>query len=1086
MKKRILKKTGSVLLATLMAAGTITAMMPKVEVETEAAENSDLQLLYDEPAVADFYEVYAKKFKWLAGKGDGFLEFGRNDPPNYVDGKSHGGDSKYTEAGSVSQAVYDHVSWAKHALPVGNGHMGAMSFGYTDTERVQMNEDTLWTGGPNCTTLSESNNADAYGNVNLENPQKLMSTLVDNAFTNYYNSLESGSMPSDENVSPYKNGLTPNSKEQEGSYQSFCDMMLDFGIDVGKTENYSRGLNLNNAVSFVNYDYDGVTYNRDMFASYPDDVIVYKISASEKGKVNFTLHPEIPHTETLSGSYFSTYADGAANYGKDGSVVAKDDTIYLSGTLNHNGMKFAGTFKVVTTGGTMEASNETNNAKVNSEDNGKITVKDADEAYIVVSLTTDYTADFDKNYTTGETLEQLLDNVKNITDTAAEKGYDKLLENHLTDYQSLFNRVSIDIGGTCTNTTTDELLDKYKEAYQSGESSDYDHYLETLYYQYGRYMLIESSRQGSLPANLQGVWNDMDAAPWSSDYHTNINVQMNYWLAEETNLAEMAQPLVDFANDLRKPGRLSLAKLYGIGYDSDESKIDLNTEDGFIFFCNTTPLGFTGNISSNASFTATATAFLAQNLYDYYAFTQDKDYLKENIYPFLRESSITYLQTLQAGRTDSDKDKLYIVPSWSSEQTASPWTVGTYFDQQLVWQLFNDTIEAMEDLGITPAENMNDEGDVTYKNDDSKLLARLKDAIDRLDPVALGSDGQIKEWQQEYGYNKTKRGANIGESTHRHISQLIALYPGNYITKDDTDLIEGAKIVLENRTDTSTGWGLADRLNLWARTGDGNHSYKLVNALLATATYDNLFDTHAPFQIDGNFGATAGITEMLLQSNAGKVELLAALPDDWDKGSYEGLVARGNFEVDCEWSDKTADYARITAKSGGTLVLDGIDVSRITDESGNAVSYTKDSDGNYVVETTKGQVLNVYASSYTGADKTPKPTPTSGAITTPNVTSTPVSTKTPTVKPTSTPDVTATVTPSSTPTPDTNVLLGDVNENNKVELTDASLLLRAALGIEELTDAQKLRADVNEDGQINLADVTLVLKYALGIIDSYK
>lgn len=381
---------------------------------------------------------------------------------------------------------------------------------------------------------------------------------------------------------------------------------------------------------------------------------------------------------------------------------------------------------------------------------------------------------------------------------------------------------------------------------------------------------------------------------------------------------------------------------------------------------------------------------------------------------------------------------------------------------------------------------MNDECDVTYKNDDSKLLARLKDAIDRLDPVALGSDGQIKEWQQEYGYNKTKRGANIGESTHRHISQLIALYPGNYITKDDTDLIEGAKIVLENRTDTSTGWGLADRLNLWARTGDGNHSYKLVNALLATATYDNLFDTHAPFQIDGNFGATAGITEMLLQSNAGKVELLAALPDDWDKGSYEGLVARGNFEVDCEWSDKTADYARITAKSGGTLVLDGIDVSRITDESGNAVSYTKDSDGNYVVETTKGQVLNVYASSYTGADKTPKPTPTSGAITTPNVTSTPVSTKTPTVKPTSTPDVTATVTPSSTPTPDTNVLLGDVNENNKVELTDASLLLRAALGIEELTDAQKLRADVNEDGQINLADVTLVLKYALGIIDSYK
>lgn len=1068
MKKKFFKRIGAAFISTTMTISSFCGILPaptKAEAaEAEAAQNETLCLWYDEPATADFYEVYAKKFKWLNGKGDGFLEFGRNDAPNYNDGTNHGNDSKYTEAGRVSDAVYNHVSWAKHALPIGNGHIGAMSFGYTDTERVQMNEDTLWTGGPNCTTLSSKNNADAYGNVNISNPQKLMDSLVDNAFTNYYDSLESGDMPNDDNVSPYKNGLTPNSKEQEGAYQSFCEMFIDFGVDVSKTTNYRRGLDLNTATSYVNYDYDGVSYSRDMFASYPDDVVVYKVSASKKGKVSFTLHPEIPHKEVWTGSYFQTHNDGALNYGKDGTVIAESDTITLSGTLKHNGMKFAGSFKVVTVGGSLNASNEINNAKKDNTDNGKIEVSNADEAYIIVSLTTDYTADFDKNYTSGETMEELITKVTDITNNAAEKGYDTLLANHLADYQELFNRVSIDIGGEYTDTPTDELLDSYKEAYNEKSSEDYSHYLETLYYQYGRYMLIASSRQGSLPANLQGIWNDTDAPAWSSDYHTNINVQMNYWLAEETNLAEMAEPLIDYANNLRKPGRLSLAKLYGIGYDKNEENIDLETEDGFIFFCNTTPLGFTGNIASNASFTATATAFLAQNLYDYYAFTKDIDYLRENIYPFMRESCITYLQTLQSGRSENDKDKLYIVPSWSSEQTSSPWTVGTYFDQQLVWQLFNDTLTAMTDLGITPAENMEDEGNTTYKNDDSKLMARLEDAIDRLNPVELGTDGQIKEWQQEAGYNKTKNGTTIGENAHRHISQLIALYPGNYITKDDEELIEGAKLVLTNRTDNSTGWGLADRLNLWARTGDGNHAYKLVNALLATATYDNLFDTHAPFQIDGNFGATAGITEMLLQSNAGKVELLAALPDDWSDGSYKGLVARGNFEVDCEWTNKTATYAKITAKVGGELILDGINIDKITDNNGNEISYTTNENGDYVIQTTEGQILNIYGKNYSGEEKTPAPTN----------------------QPSQNPE--ATNTPETTNIPDENPYykLGDIDNNGSVDLNDTLVLLKAALGIEDLNDSQKAVADVNKDESIDLEDVLLVLKFAVGIIDRFE
>lgn len=1034
----------------------ISANVQWKTVEASEAE-SELELWYDESANATFYEVYAKKFKWLNGNGDGFLEFGRSDGQNYVDGKNHANDTRYTEEGRVTDAVWNGVSWAKHALPLGNGHMGAMVFGYTDTERVQMNEDTLWTGGPNSeSTLQSSNNADVYGNVNISNPEALMNRLVDNAFTNFYSSLESGRMPSTDNdtASPFQNGLTPNSREQQGAYQSFVEMYIDFGIKEEETTNYRRGLNIDNALSEVSYTYENVDYARTMFASYPDDVMVYKVSASEAGKVSFKLHPKIPHMVIYQGRYNGTANNGAARYGKNGNVIAEGDTISVTGSLKHNGMKFAAQFKVVTEGGTMEATNSLGKAQVLD---GAITVTGADSAYIIVSLKTDYVNDFDKNYTTGESLEELTAALEEKVENAAALGYDKLYQNHLDDYSELFGRVKLDIGGEMPNIPTDELLTKYKSEY-SKETAECK-YLETLYYQYGRYLLIASSRDNSLPANLQGVWNDTDAPAWNSDYHTNINLQMNYWLAESTNLAETATSLVDFANSLRKPGRLSLAKTYGIGYNSDESKIDLETEDGFIFFCSTSPLGFTGNINSNASFTATATAFLAQNIYDYYAFTKDVEYLRSDIYPYLREACITYLQTLEAGRTEEDKDKLYVVPSWSSEQSDSPWTVGTYFDQQLVWQVFNDTIESMTDLGITPDSNMNDEGEKTYMNDDSKLMARLQDAITRLNPVEVGAQGQVKEWQQEVKYNRSGNGAEIGEATHRHISQLIALYPGNYISRaeNEEELIEASKVVLERRSDNSTGWGLAFRLNLWARTGDGNHAHKIVNSLLTTATYPNLFDTHAPFQIDGNFGATAGMTEMLLQSEDNVIEILPALPDAWSTGSYEGLVARGNFEVNCTWENKSATGVMVTSNAGGTLKLKGVDAISIKDLDGNEVEYTVEDDGTYVFETEKGATY--YFKGVPGPDPTPTPIPTA--------------------KPTATP----VATPAS-PT-DVAYLLGDVNADGSVNATDALLVLRYAAKINEFEDIQKLAGNVNGDGSVDAKDALGILKYAAKIIDSF-
>ena len=1065
----------------LVAALSINGLFSLEELTLKKAEaastDAELELWYDESAEADFYEVYAKKFKWLDSKGDGFLEFGRSDPQNYVDGRNHANDASYTDAGRVTDAVWNGVSWAKHALPIGNGHMGAMIFGYTDTERIQMNEDTLWTGGPNSVSnLDRSNNADAYGNVNISDPAALMNRLVDNAFTNYYKSLESGSMPSTDNdtASPYQNGLTPNSKEQEGSYQNFVEMYIDFGINEKETENYRRSLNLNTAVSNVSYTYNGVDYSRTMFASYPDDVLVYKIEASEGGKVSFKLHPEIPNKEIYTGRYNSTAGDGAAKYGKNGNIVAEGDTISVTGSLKHNDMKFAAQFKVIPVGGTITPHNTLGGIEVLD---GSITVSGADSAYIIVSLKTDYVCDFDKNYTSGESLDELKSALEEKVEAAASKGYNMLYYNHEMDYTELFDRVKLDIEGEKPDIPTDELLKYYKSEYTKNTADC--RYLETLYYQYGRYLLIASSRDNSLPANLQGVWNDTDAPAWSSDYHTNINVQMNYWLAEQTNLAETATSLIDFANALRKPGRLSLAKLYGIGYDSDERNIDLETEDGFIFFCNTTPLGFTGNIKSNASFTATATAFMAQNIYDYYAFTKDVDYLRSDIYPYLREACITYLQTLQAGRSDQDRDKLYIVPSWSSEQTASPWTVGTYFDQQLVWQLFNDTLEAMEDLGIEPASAMEDEAGATYKTDDSKLMARLQDAIDRLDPVAIGTDGQIKEWQQEEGYNKTVSGKTIGEANHRHISQLMALYPGNCISRasNEEELLEASKVVLEKRTDSSTGWGLAYRLNLWARTKDGNHAYKLINALLTTATYPNLFDTHAPFQIDGNFGATAGMTEMLLQSQSGIVEILPALPDAWNTGSYEGLVARGNFEINCTWENGTATGVLVKSGAGEPLKLSGIDAVEITKADGRSVEYTVDEEGNYCLDTAEGEFY--YFRAENGPEFTPTPEPSERPL--------PTDTPAPSPPVVATPEPTADGTSEIEPTPDIpEYILGDVDNNKIVDAEDALLVLKNAARLEELDEIQQLAANVTKDEVIDAEDALMILKYAARLIDSFE
>ena len=937
------------------------------------------------------------------------------------------------QADNILRMWYDEPAnnWSQEALQIGNGYMGAMVFGKVDTERVQMNEKTLWTGGPN-SNVKSTTDADMYGNKNVEDPAGTMKSLVDKAFENFYNGVNSSVQPS---------AYLPNNRWALGNYQNFAEMYIDFGkgkpkvvnvesnsqsekevadkifdgdkttkwfsmggvkdepvdfpvwatveydqpvtfdryvmtsgndmpvrdpkdwtiygsndgqdfeeIDVqtdvtfsGRRQdltftldapvsyrfikfemasnasgdkkngcqlseitfvngeateeytNYQRYLDLNTAVTGVSYDKDGVTYTRQMFANFPDNVMVYKMDASKEGALDFTVRPEIPDmVSKASGNY------DKSTMGKEGTVFAEENgLITLRGSLKHNGMLFEGQYKVIPDGGTMTASNDENN------DHGQITVSGANSAYIIIALGTNYINDYDKDYVGEDPHDDVTFRIAN----AEALGFDELYSRHEADYTALFDRATLNLNGATfpADKTTDQLLKEYKAGSRS-------QYLEQLYFQFGRYLLIAASRGDTLPTNLQGVWNDSETPSWQSDYHTNINLQMNYWPAMETNLSETAIPLVEYIDSLRKPGRVTFQKTWGIEpAEGDE-------ESGWIVNCSNGPMGFTGNINSNASFTATGAAFINQNLFDYYQFTQDKDYLRSTIYPILKESSKTYMQILEPGRTEADKDKLYMVPSYSSEQ--GPWTVGAYFDQQLIYQCFNDTALAADELGI-----------------DADFAAELRELMPKLDPIQIGDSGQIKEWQQETTYNRDQHGNTLGEAAgkHRHNSQLIALYPGNFITDRTPEWMEAAKTTLNFRGDDATGWSMGHKLNLWARTGDGNHAYKLLNNLLSNGTYNNLFDYHPPFQIDGNYGGTAGITEMLLQSQGGYIDILPAIPDAWNAGSYNGLLARGNFEIGVSWENQVANEITVKSNVGKDCEIKHYKLSQAT--------VTRDSDG---------------------------------------------------------------------------------------------------------------------------------------------
>ncbi len=656
--------------------------------------------------------------------------------------------------------------------------------------------------------------------------------------------------------------------DDTGGLNNFAEVYIKFPHE--EVLEYERGLSLDNAVAYTEYKYNGVKYTREYFTSYPDKVLVVRFMSSEEKALELDVCPEIPYIKD-----YSTQPGDLC--GKEGMVSTDENDIILRGRMNYFNVVFEGRIRVITDG--ITETYETG-----------IKVKRATSAVIIMAVGTNYklcSEVFITDDRTKKTLgEDPHEKVKKYVDDAAAKSYEELYENHIKDFSEFFGRVELDLGEEMPECTTDELLKRYK----SGERSKY---LEALYFQYGRYLLISSSRKGCLPSNLQGIWNCHDQSPWGSGYWHNINVQMNYWPAFNTNLLEMFESYADYFWAYN-----AKASIYADEYIKQKNPENyIPGECGYTIGTHAYPY----YISYPGAHSGPGTGGLTSKLFwEYYDFTRDEEILKNVSYGALKGMSEFLTKTVK-----KYDDKYLASFSASPEQMHNGFwtkggryyqTVGCAFDQQMMYENGRDFIKAAEILG-----------------ESCKSLEIQKEQAEHYDPVLIGWSGQIKEYREEKFYGE------IGEYKHRHISQLMALYPGTIINSNTPAWLDCAKLTLTERGDESTGWALAHRLNAWARTGDGNHAYKLIKELIANRTNPNLWDEHPPFQIDGNFGATSGIAEMLLQSHEGYISVLPTLPDYWDKGSFSGLTARGAFEVSAKWVDKTATEVRIKSKKGNTL-----------------------------------------------------------------------------------------------------------------------------------------------------------------------
>ncbi len=695
------------------------------------------------------------------------------------------------------------------------------------------------------------------------------------------------------------------------SFSNFAEIYLDFYHYSPR--NYRRELSLDNAIATVKYDYDGVKYCREYFANYPSNVIVVNIKADKPGKVDFTLRPVLPYLRESDEE----------GLGRTGRVYAEDNLITMSGKVPYYDLAYEAQIKVIPAGGAIYASND------GDGDHGMIQVCGADSVSLLIMAKTSYLLnenvfllpDHEKIAGNPHPHDALTANM----DMAVAKGPDSLKAEHLKDYRNLFSRVSLKLTDKIPDIPTDRLLADYKKG-------EYSTYLDELVFQYGRYLLISSSRKGTLPANLQGTWTQYETSPWTGGYWHNINVQMNYWPAFVTDLPETFYAYAAYNEAFRKK-----AQLLATDYirENNPSAVSENLEEnGWIIGTGGSVFAISGPGGHSGPGTG---GFTTKLFWEWYDFTRDENILRLHTYPAIIGMARFYSKMLKP----MGNGQFLTDPSSSPEQQVNNRnyiTVGCTFDQSMIEDNYRDVLKAAEIL-----------------NDKSPLLDTIRYQLPKLDPILVGTSGQIKEFREEQAYG------DIGEYNHRHISHLVGLYPGSLINSNTPEWLDAAKVSLEKRGDKSTGWATAHRLNAWARTKEGNRTYQVYQTFLKNAVAQNLWCLHPPFQIDGNFGATSGVAEMLLQSHEGYIEPLPALPDAWAEGSYSGLVARGNFSVSAKWSGKKIKSLEILSRKGTECVVkyENIGAASVYDSAGKKVRAKAEGNDKLRFKTSQGEWYSI-------------------------------------------------------------------------------------------------------------------------------